>query len=529
MHASRILDVGCGAGALGEMIKQRQHAVVYGIEIDDAAACKAKERLDYVWQVTVEQALPEISDSSLDVIIAADVLEHLVNPWKVLSEIYRKLVPGGRVVASVPNIQHWTLLRQLLEGYWEYQSDGILDYTHLRFFTKRSIEELFWSAGFAISKLEATHRYGRIPPRFRNALKRIVVHARELEDSCSAYQYLVVGDKRLPVQQEPKIAVVILNWNGKDDTVECLQSLTGLDYANYEVIVVDNGSADGSVNVIRSRFPTIPIIETKSNLGYAGGNNVGIRRALDAGAEYLLLLNNDTTVDPQLLSALVGAAQTCGDEAIFSPKIYFHADPRRIWYAGGHWQADRSRFSHVGYGKVDVARDFTVLRETDYASGCALFASAKVFAKVGLLDESFFLTFEETDFCYRARREGIRCFVVPAAKVWHRVSRSFGGAGAPLVRYFMTRNRLLWGRKHLSTVEFVRLCGAMYRELFPRLALDAQTGRSHLKQLYWGVAQFCRELRKRLATKEFKASLYGVRDFVLGRFGYPEATIRKLK
>ena len=327
----------------------------------------------------------------------------------------------------------------------------------------------------------------------------------------------------------PKVSIIVLNWNGREDTLECLESLRAVAYPCFDVMVVDNGSHDGSVAAIRQRFPNVDVTETGENLGYAGGNNVGIKLALSRGAQFVLLLNNDTTVDRQLVGQLVAAADAAADGAFFCPKIYFYAEPTKIWYAGGRWLTTKSRFSHIGYRKEDTGQAFSTMREIDYACGCALFARSSAIKRIGLLDEKFFLTFEETDWCYRAGEAGYKSFFVPQAKVWHKVSVSFGGGASPLAHYFMTRNRLLWGRKHLSAREFVRLCQAMYGELLPRLVLDAQPGISYPKQLYWGLAQYRRELQKRLATKEFKACLYGIRDFALGRFGYQEATIRKLK
>src|SRR5436190_7401977 len=138
----------------------------------------------------------------------------------------------------------------------------------------------------------------------------------------------------------PSVAVIVLNWNGRDDTLACLESLAGLNYDNFQVMVVDNGSTDGSVGAIRPRFPGVEIIETGRNLGFAEGNNVGIRLALDRGMDYVFLLNNDTVVDPSLLSELVAAAERCPEGGIFGAQILYHSDPLKIWFAGARWDEE---------------------------------------------------------------------------------------------------------------------------------------------------------------------------------------------
>ena len=248
----------------------------------------------------------------------------------------------------------------------------------------------------------------------------------------------------------PTVFVVVLNWNGRDDTLACLESVDKITHPDFRVIVVDNGSADDSVDAIRATFPEVELIETGANLGFSGGNNVGIKRAPQLGADYVLLLNNDTVVDPGLLDAFVAAARCFPDAGVFSAKIYFHAEPNRIWYAGARWSARATRFEQVGEGVLDDGISFSTICETDYACGCAFFVPAARLREIGLLDDNFFLYFEETDWCYRAREAGYPSIFVPEAKLWHKVSVSFGGEGSPLALYFQTRNRLLWAKRHAA-------------------------------------------------------------------------------
>lgn len=245
------------------------------------------------------------------------------------------------------------------------------------------------------------------------------------------------------------ISVIILNWNGKQDTLECISSVKTLEYPDYKIVVVDNGSTDDSVKAISEQYPDVTFLQTGKNLGYAGGNNVGIRWALDHGSDYILILNNDTIVSPNLLEAFIIAEQSVPKGSILGAKIYYFGQPEVIWFAGGRFLDYERGFEHIGIDKPD-SNEFDQPIKMDYATGCVMFCEADVFRNVGLLDEEFFLTYEETDWCYRAKKLGHECFLAPKAHVWHKVSASFGGKASPLITYFTTRNKPLWAKKHLT-------------------------------------------------------------------------------
>ena len=225
---------------------------------------------------------------------------------------------------------------------------------------------------------------------------------------------------------DPLVCIVVLTWNGKALTLDCLQSLSSLTYPNTHTIVVDNASQDGTSQAIRDTCgDQVTLVVNDHNLGFSGGNNVGIDRALDVGADYILLLNNDTTVDAQLIDHLVGGF-TAPDTGIVGPKIYYADPPDQIWFAGGEVSLSRGTARHIGIRRRDTGQ-FDSIREVDYISGCALMAKRDVFDRVGKLDASYAAYFEDTDFCMRANRSGFRILYVPAGRVWHKISSSTGG------------------------------------------------------------------------------------------------------
>ena len=328
----------------------------------------------------------------------------------------------------------------------------------------------------------------------------------------------------------PSVSIVILNWNGKDDTLACLDSVLATEYSNKCIVVVDNGSTDGSATAIKNHFPSVELLETGKNLGYAGGNNVGIRHALSRGAEFVLLLNNDTIVSADLVHAFVSTASRGSPDDVLGARIFYFDKPDILWFAGARWQSKTQTFVIEGLGLPD-ASEFPEEREADYITGCALFTSANTFKRVGLLDEKYFLTYEETDWCYRARARGLRCRVIPEAKLWHKVSASFGGETSPLVTYFMTRNRLLWARNHCSSHDLSAIRRQTWQQLriavLPLFILPKGTA-GIARRVVWGLATWWRKLRGGFASPQNRALLYAIRDYYLGSFGDCAEPVRRL-
>jgi GT2 family glycosyltransferase len=296
----------------------------------------------------------------------------------------------------------------------------------------------------------------------------------------------LIVDNGQTLVTSPLVAIVVLNWNGKEDTIECLTSVGQLDYLNYEVIVVDNGSTDGSVNAIRARFSQFCVLETNKNLGYAGGNNVGIRHALEREAEFILVLNNDTVVSPQLLNKLVSSAAQHPEAGFLGPRLLYHDRPEFVWFDSAQWNVTLNHFEYPGQNEPVSSLDITD-HETDYVCGAALFVRAKTARQIGLMDERYFLVWEEVDWCYRARKAGWKSIVAPQAVLWHKVGVSFGGEDSPLRTYFAVRNSLLWYGHHAGIHAWLRLLGKYLPRAFPSFTFSSDKTHSLPKRMWWSL------------------------------------------
>jgi GT2 family glycosyltransferase len=242
------------------------------------------------------------------------------------------------------------------------------------------------------------------------------------------------------------VYIIILNWNGWQDTVECVDSCRKLTYPNFRILLVDNGSTDGSEGLLRERFPDLEFIQTGANLGFAGGNNVGMKYALDKGADYVWLLNNDTVVDGDALAELVRVAASGEKTGIVGSKIYYLAEPRKIWFAGGIWRTNKSYASHRGLNDVDAGQ-YNEVCEVDYITGCSLLIKSRVIRDIGMMNEEYFLYWEEIDWNAAAARRGWKIVYVPRSMVWHRVSSSLQQQGYLQNRYTI-RNCLRFFRRY---------------------------------------------------------------------------------
>lgn len=288
-----------------------------------------------------------------------------------------------------------------------------------------------------------------------------------------------------------KVGIVLVNYNGYQDTIDCLKSLGKITYGNYCVIVVDNGSTNQSFEQLKSyESDSVVVLRERENLGFSGGNNVGIRYALQIQCEYLLLLNNDTIVEPDFLEPLVNCSKR-ENKCITTSKIMYADQPTNIWYAGGTINPVTSRVTHRGINEKDSIK-YNDEESVSFVSGCCMLIPKEVFRDIGELSEEYFLYCEDVDYCCRIIEKGYAMRYCPSSKIYHKVNAS-SGRNSDLVIYYTIRNKLYLIKKHMK----YKVIANIYNIL---------------------------EVLKRLITKEYslKAIAGGVAAFVAGETGKKE-------
>ncbi|MDP3766842.1 MAG: glycosyltransferase family 2 protein [Dehalococcoidia bacterium] len=246
----------------------------------------------------------------------------------------------------------------------------------------------------------------------------------------------------------PSVTAIVLNWCGEDVTRECLQSLLVADYPSLTILLIDNGSPDGSGERLHAAFPGVAYLQTGANLGYTGGNNAGIRWALEGGAEQVLVLNNDTVVEPAAVTHLVEAAAGGARVGAVVPKILHYAAPDRIWFGGGVMSRIRGLGLHERRGERDIPMADEPLRDVTFVTGCCCLFSADALRRVGGFAEDFFAYIEDVELSLRLSRAGYRLLYQPAARVLHRVPLHDGAAPTPFQILHRDRNRRRLVRRH---------------------------------------------------------------------------------
>lgn len=347
----------------------------------------------------------------------------------------------------------------------------------------------------------------------------------------------------------PRVFIIVLNWNGWENTIECLESLQQVDYSNYQMVVIDNGSTDNSIEKmvewaegkipVNTKFVTycpelkpvdyviytqivaeaggneneyklynlpsarrIVFIQTAKNYGYAEGNNIGIRYALKKNTDFIFILNNDTVVDKNILTEFLLAYKNLG-LACYGAKVYYYSHPERIQSSGVKFSFLKMRFIHS-------YTDVTYLNQIDYASGAALFLPRKIIEKVGLFDKRLLL-YDESDLCYRIKKIGYKNFLVPKAIIYHKGSVSFQKSEIK-IEYFDTRSKFLWVEKHLSIYWRVWLFLVFVFDL--------------LQCIRYGVGLTKSFILKKTPVREktnqrflrCKMKIIGLKDYILRRF-----------
>jgi hypothetical protein len=267
---------------------------------------------------------------------------------------------------------------------------------------------------------------------------------------------------------QPLVYIIVLNYNGYQDTLECLESLEKLNYGNFQVVVVDNCSTDASESMIRAGYPGHSFLQTGKNLGYAGGNNAGIRLALEHQADYICILNNDTTVDKDFIEPMIRGMEQDRKVGIAGPKVCDYYDKNTIQATGSKANLFLGNFWQLNQGKPkDQVRG---VLEVDYVAGACLLIRSSLIEEIGLIPEEYFLFFEETEWCHKAKRVARRVVCVCDSLIYHKGSKTIGKISGTQ-EYYMTRNQIIFEKRNATGVQWA----VFYLHRWYRMAL------SHLK------------------------------------------------
>ncbi len=256
---------------------------------------------------------------------------------------------------------------------------------------------------------------------------------------------MVIDNKEIvtKIRIYPKVTIIILHLKNIQCLVDCIASLNKITYHNYDIIIVNNGPRN---TVLLDALSPISqhitkVIDTGNNLSFSGGNNIGIRQALKDGAEYILLLNDDTEVAPDFLTALIDVAELHPDAGMQGSTIFYYDQPQKIWFAGARFDRKTCRVTTTGFDQFDKSKS-SALIESDYITGCALLIKRNAIEKIGLLDERFFLYWEDVDWGLRCMKAGLKNLIVTHSHIWHKASASSGGIDSLPRVYHKARSHL---------------------------------------------------------------------------------------
>lgn len=248
-----------------------------------------------------------------------------------------------------------------------------------------------------------------------------------------------------------KIGIVIVNYNGEKYQNDALKTIYESSYNNFEVIIVDSGSEDNSIVMAKKLYPDVHYLLQKENVGVARGNNIGIHYAIEKlKTDYVLLLNNDIELHKNTIRYLVEAANP---DTIVVPKIYYHNPKNMLWFAGGAMVWRKGESEHWGNYETDCGQ-YDMQKSITYSPTCCMLIHRTVFERIGFIDESVFMYFDDTDFCARVNNAGITILYVPKAVLWHKVSSAGGGSDSKIQVYYMTRNKLYYMDKYKNQLIF---------------------------------------------------------------------------
>lgn len=282
----------------------------------------------------------------------------------------------------------------------------------------------------------------------------------------------------------PQVSIIILHLNNIPCLVDCISSLNEISYPNFDIFVIHNGPKSNALpNALAQLSQHIAaIVDTGDNIGFSGGNNVGIRRALEKDADYVLLLNDDTEVSKDFLSLLVEIAEKRPDAGMFGPRIFFFDHPDKIWFDGAIFDPEQSRITFPIAGeKGEVLQD--AVTESDFITGCAVLVKRNLLEEIGLLNDFFFIYWEDVDWGLRAVKAGKKNLVVHNAHIWHKVTISMGGLQSPRTVYHKVRSHLVFTKSHAPKA-FKKLLLRNFHDITWLLVKSREVGRFNLARSY---------------------------------------------
>ncbi len=446
-----VLDVGCAAGEMGRQLKaQRPGVQVVGIEKEERALERARDNLDVVIPTNMDmfEALPYPAEF-FDCITCGDILEHLRDPELVLAKLLAYLKPNGTLVCSIPNIRHQSVLLDLLvNGRWQYQDEGLLDRTHIHFFTLAEIQAMMNRLGLKISKMSATQS------PVENAMEPILKAVGALGGDVGAMrqesrimQYIFQASRAAKKQQ---VTVIMPVFNQAEHTERCLHALaanTEVAEVDYELVVVDNGSTDWTPYLVNAFEGDVQLLSNDTNLGFARACNQG---AEVAQSEYLLFLNNDTLPHPGWLRALVEVAKSDQEIGIVGAKLLY-PDTEQVQHAGLVLHNGIPEHVHRGAHYTDP--EVEVQREMDMVTGACMLVRSNLFNDLGGFDEMFLNGMEDVDFCLRVRDKGFKVLYCPRSVLDHWEGSSEGRFDT--VQANVKRFHAKWGNRFGADGRFV--------------------------------------------------------------------------
>ena len=421
-NAKKILDVGCAAGFLGYALKIKNNAEVWGVEINEEAGKKALNKIDKVIIKPIEEAIDDLPENYFDTIVCADVLEHLPYPEEVLIKLKNKLKLSGEIIISLPNIMHYSVILSLLDGNFSYTEAGILDKTHLRFFTKKSINEMLDRCGLNevlihYSVLSESITY---PEYFLSALKQIGIDEKRFDEESKVYQYIYKAIKK----EHHLVTIVIPFVNQSESTLVTVHSILNNCSVAVKIILVDDGSNKEELEIINNdiaQFSNILLVKNTYEHGFASAINRGL---VEVESDYTILCNNDVVVTKGAVERLLKLANAkevgiigcmSNNASGFQQVEYSEYNNLDEMYLFANKYCNNNKYKIINFPRV--AFFFTLIKK-------------EVIAKIGGLDERFNPgNFEDDDFCLRSNIVGYKTIIAGDVFIHHYGSKSFREEG----------------------------------------------------------------------------------------------------